>query len=272
MTEAEEKQGVKQERQLALVDGKGAFVARKFSAIFKKIALNSAAHNRSFRIAGHDYEALLDDMVRIESYAYVRSLVNYNKTKTDTLALAFDDEVKRAANAFDVDLGDLREKLRTMTGQRLRRSMDEIERRMNKTLAETSGAQLSVEQGRRTLLRRLKEMGVTASSPGYIDTLVRTHAQIAYNGALWVRTQADPSVWGYKYWTRRDERVRPSHRRKHGVTKKKDDAWWKTNWPPNGWNCRCQPIVIFEKGRETQKPADDEQDEGFGFNAGEDLL
>lgn len=272
MTEADEKQGVKQERELALVDGKGALVARRFSAIFKKLAVKSAEQKRSFVVGNEDYETLLDEMVRIESYAYVRSLVNYNKIKTASLALAFDDEVKRAANAFDVDLGDLREKLKTITGQRLRRSLSEVERRMNKTIAEVSAQQLPVEKGRRKLLGRLKEMGVTASSPAYLDTLIRTHSQIAYNGALWVTTQQDPSVWGYKYWTRRDERVRPTHRRKHGVTKKKDDPWWKKNWPPNGWNCRCQPIVVFEKGRETRKAVDSETDEGFDFNAGEDLL
>lgn len=41
------------------------------------------------------------------------------------------------------------------------------------------------------------------------------------------------------YQTAGDSRVRDSHRALDGVKRPVDDDFWKTYYPPNGWNCRC---------------------------------
>lgn len=41
------------------------------------------------------------------------------------------------------------------------------------------------------------------------------------------------------YQTAGDDRVRPSHVALDGIVKPMDDTFWNTNYPPNGWNCRC---------------------------------
>lgn len=43
-----------------------------------------------------------------------------------------------------------------------------------------------------------------------------------------------------RYVTKRDGRVRDSHRLLDWVVKKVDDQFWKIYYPPNGWNCRCR--------------------------------
>lgn len=41
-----------------------------------------------------------------------------------------------------------------------------------------------------------------------------------------------------------DTHVRPDHRRWHGSVLPVDDEWWKTHYPPNGWNCRCTVMSL----------------------------
>lgn len=41
-----------------------------------------------------------------------------------------------------------------------------------------------------------------------------------------------------------DTHVRPDHRRWHGTVLPVDDDWWKTHYPPNGWNCRCTVMSL----------------------------
>ena len=56
----------------------------------------------------------------------------------------------------------------------------------------------------------------------------RAKAQYALEGDIYLR-----------YIALQDGLTRPSHLRMHGVTLHRDDPFWNTNYPPNGWNCRC---------------------------------
>jgi hypothetical protein len=62
-------------------------------------------------------------------------------------------------------------------------------------------------------------------------------------------------LWGYRYETAADERVRPSHMAMQGVTLPADDPFWKKNYPPNGWNCRCTAIAVYERQPIVRPPA-----------------
>ncbi|MBD5164586.1 phage minor head protein [Helicobacter sp.] len=56
----------------------------------------------------------------------------------------------------------------------------------------------------------------------------RAKAQYALEGEIYLR-----------YIALQDGLTRPSHLKMHGVTLHRDDPFWETNYPPNGWNCRC---------------------------------
>ncbi|WP_297814065.1 phage minor head protein [uncultured Helicobacter sp.] len=56
----------------------------------------------------------------------------------------------------------------------------------------------------------------------------RAKAQYALEGEIYLR-----------YIALQDGLTRPSHLRMHGITLRRDDPFWETNYPPNGWNCRC---------------------------------
>ena len=51
-----------------------------------------------------------------------------------------------------------------------------------------------------------------------------------------------------RYVTKRDEKVRSSHRLLDWVVKKADDKFWHIYMPPNGWNCRCRVEKLQSSG------------------------
>lgn len=57
-----------------------------------------------------------------------------------------------------------------------------------------------------------------------------------------------------RYVTVGDSVVRPSHRVLNGIRKPKRDPFWKTYYPPNGWNDRCDVVEEISG----YKPAGDE--------------
>jgi SPP1 gp7 family putative phage head morphogenesis protein len=75
-----------------------------------------------------------------------------------------------------------------------------------------------------------------------------------------------------KYVTAGDERVREEHRGLDGTIKRKDDPFWRTWYPPNGWNCRCDVIELVSSELGEVEPAflPDKQPLMFKNNVGID--
>jgi SPP1 gp7 family putative phage head morphogenesis protein len=147
---------------------------------------------------------------------------------------------------------------------------------------------LHVAAGKARLRDTFKAIGLTPSSSYALENQFRTQIQMAYGAGRW-NVNRDPDVdgilWGYEYVTVGDTRVRPEHAGMDGVTLHKNDPFWATNFPPNGWSCRCQAIEIFDgppEGGEQLPPTSfstfqDGQpitvtpgaDDGFQFNPGD---
>lgn len=62
------------------------------------------------------------------------------------------------------------------------------------------------------------------------------------------------------------ERKRPLHLSWVGTTLPVDDAWWRTHYPPNGWNCKCSVRQVGDReagrlhsqyGRDKAPPLDE---------------
>lgn len=115
------------------------------------------------------------------------------------------------------------------------------------------------------------KLGVTSENGYFYETLIRTQTQLAYQGAAWQQynePDVDEILWGYEYITVGDGRVRAAHEDMDGVTLPKLDPFWRTNWPPNGYNCRCSALPVFEPTRIRRAGSNTEPDKGFAFNSG----
>lgn len=72
-----------------------------------------------------------------------------------------------------------------------------------------------------------------------------------------------------QYNTAGDKRVRAGHQKLDGVTLPIDDPFWDTNYPPNGWGCRCDVRQVAGPAVEPDElPTEQEQPKLFRFNTG----
>jgi len=152
-----------------------------------------------------------------------------------------------------------------------RRFSAEAERAAQQAVHKIVAEGQHVRQGMATLREGLASAGV-GPQPYLLETLVRTQVQMAYSAGRYAELQdpaLDEIVWGYEYSTVGDGRVRPAHAALDGSKLAKDDPRWSEIWPPNGFNCRCDTIEIYDKGT-PQYPPDTVQIAGQQVRPGAD--
>jgi SPP1 gp7 family putative phage head morphogenesis protein len=94
------------------------------------------------------------------------------------------------------------------------------------------------------LIRRGFERKPDGSSWRF-DTIYRTNVQSAYmNSKLEQLEEVKQTFEYWQYDSISDSRTRPSHKALDGKILRADDPFWKTHFPPNGFNCRCSIIPI----------------------------
>jgi SPP1 gp7 family putative phage head morphogenesis protein len=84
-------------------------------------------------------------------------------------------------------------------------------------------------------------------SKGYRDwragVIYDTNLRMAYQSGHWKQMQKTADSRPYlEYSAILDGKTRPLHREWHGTILPIDHPWWKTHYPPNGWNCRCTVV------------------------------
>lgn len=126
------------------------------------------------------------------------------------------------------------------------------------------------------------------------------NTRMAYSSGRWQQAQRLKATRPYgRYVDVHDARTRPEHYAWHDIVLPIDHPWWKTHWPPNGWNCRChaqslserdlkryglkvtlEPPAIEMEPREVRAPDGSIEtvwtpkgiDTGFGYNPGDSWL
>lgn len=79
------------------------------------------------------------------------------------------------------------------------------------------------------------------------EVIFRTNIQSAYQAGRYTEMkQATDNTPYWQYIAIMDVRTRPSHAALHGKVLRADDPFWKTNYPPNGYNCRCRVRALSE--------------------------
>jgi len=162
-----------------------------------------------------------------------------------------DAELKRVAEAYGNEAARV-----------LRAASASVERAAQKAVAEIVEKQMHVSEATAYLRDRLAAAGFSDHRPYLFETLARTEIQLAYAAGreeMYAQPDVDAALWGFVYVTAGDDRVRPNHAALDGVTLPKDDLLWDSISPPNGFNCRCQKIPVFD-AEETRAPEDMEID------------
>lgn len=176
------------------------------------------------------------------------------------------------------NIAELQKKYNTLAFDVITKTSDTIKKELSGTIEKLVSEGAHVREAKKILGAKFDELGVRPASKFQLETIFRTQSQIAFAAGKWQSERHDPFIynhlWGYRYVTAGDDRVRPAHAILDGVTLPKGDQFWQEFYPPNGWNCRCQAIPLFEvttivhphlimPGGERVRP-----DKGFRYNAG----
>lgn len=222
------------------------------------------------------YEPLLKSMMilHLKGIKFAQSLVpriNFSQRLDNILnRLADPATIRRLSRRYQTQV------LRTLYAD-----ADGFEKEIRGFVTDLVRSGVPVRRGVRELNNKFESLGISQRSPHRLENLYRTQSQIAHNAGRWQQDQ-DPLIqeilWGYRYATVGDARVRDTHAALEGTTLPKEDPFWNQFWPPNGYQCRCVAIPIFERV-EIQVPPSVVPgtntrivpDAGFAFNPGQML-
>lgn len=108
------------------------------------------------------------------------------------------------------------------------------------------GVRLAIEKGS-TLADFKEEAGEILTRPWHRETVFRTNVLAAYGKGHFDRAQELRELRPYaRYSAVMDGRTRPSHAALHGRIYPLEHPFWKTYWPPWGYNCRCGVTTISQ--------------------------
>jgi len=79
-----------------------------------------------------------------------------------------------------------------------------------------------------------------------LRNIFKTNTRVAYNVGRYRQQRTLQGAVYWRYSAVLDNKTRPIHSQRHGKILHRDDAWWSTNYPPNGWGCRCK-VMAFTK-------------------------
>lgn len=104
--------------------------------------------------------------------------------------------------------------------------------------------------GKKTVIDELtgEEREIQLGSPRRLSIIFETNLRMSYMAGKFqamMRVKEDRPWW--RYVTIGDSHVRAAHRPWHGMILRWDDPWWRTHFPPNGFNCRCSVMNLSDR-------------------------
>jgi len=265
VTKAERNRAIRQARETARFERKSAEAATRLGFRIQSKVL------RAFRrrdlteirpIIETEFRTVTPVMVEAMTIAYLVGLDRIKEvgTRPATVAAALGGvappihtgALKYYYKRLNVDpkrLRDIQGNMEKQAVVMLRRLEDGVNRGVDRAVTRGIQEGLTTREGTALLREEFANRGIVPFNSFEFETQFRTATQLAYSAGTWDAAH-DPAVdeilWGYKYVTVGDDRVRPEHAALEDTVAKKDDPIWGAIWPPNGWNCRCQVIYLFE--------------------------
>lgn len=274
VTALERRTAIRQAQAVERATVAGKLETAKFLDGVRRKAIATYKRGGVFDIRGQlltQVELIRDAMV----HAHLLSEVNRRGL---ALSNVYTQAIANLQKLLDLDtVRELQDLYETRALRVLNDAADHIEIQLRTVVNDLVKNGAPVRRAVIALNKAFANLGITPGNSFQIESIYRTQVQLAYSAGQWQQAQDpvyDEIIWGYKYVSVGDSRVRPIHEALDGVTLPKNDPFWQTFWPPNGYGCRCQAIPIFEQREEVRPPNTFEgqqvlPDEGFRFNPGE---
>ena len=166
--------------------------------------------------------------------------------------------------------------------------LDQVEA-VRRSMIEAMEKGVPLREWKKTIGQTLDAAGFTGERPLRLETIFRTNVQSAYMAGRYGEMTAMADTFPYwQYSAVNDGRTRPAHRALSGKVYPAEHPFWKTWYPPNGFNCRCSVKALTraqveDRGLAVETEIPDEidtasgpvrivPDQGFSTNVGKDWL
>lgn len=105
-----------------------------------------------------------------------------------------------------------------------------------------------------------------------LKTIYNTNMRTAYAKGRY-EAQIDSDAEYFYYASLLEGNRRPLHKAKHGTLLPKTDPWWNTNYPPNGWGCKCKvrsytKQEVLKRGLKVSQRPENIADKDWAYNPG----
>lgn len=107
-------------------------------------------------------------------------------------------------------------------------------------LTDKNGNVRSYEQFEKDILKLNEKYNTN-----YLEAEYQFAVSSSQSAANWADLQDDTDRYWLQYRTAGDERVRVQHAQLNNTTLPKDDPFWFSYYPPNGWRCRCVAVEVL---------------------------
>ncbi len=231
-------------------------VQRQASIALRKVLTAFRKGNDPILAVKDSFLAMSEVLRDAMTVAYMYGMRRSRLLVTDRLGVAFSVYVgaeKFIGNRLSMtpeQLDTLKETFEASAVQVMSGVTPAIEQSLQNSIGTIVKEGMHVREGIQELEKAFIRNGLHPRNSFTLEAIMRTQTQIAYQSGRYAQDQ-DPDIqeilWGYRYVTVGDTRVRDSHALLDGVTLPKDNVFWEVNWPPNGWACRCQAIPVFEE-------------------------
>lgn len=248
-------QAVRMDLDMRKVEEAGVAASQRCLARIRSGFMRSLASGGHYRFSAQ--AELLNHLVPVmaKTLAFAdlmgqrRAMINWRETGLEPIALDRFSEVQKMIR--DAGLGRDMTKVQRGYARRVYKMMRDAGAKIDAvtrgTVANLIATNEPMGRGSAILQATLNKLGVGDYSQSQIETIYATEVARAYHTG---RRQMDMrrwnDIWGFRYVTMRDDRVRPTHASWEGTVLKKGNRFWKTHFVPCGWNCRCQIVTIYK--------------------------
>lgn len=192
--------------------------------------------------------------------------------KRSVIRLDFNEIQEVLERQLHTDSKALNELYSTRAFTILNGASDAIEGELRKEIGALISEGATVRTGIDTLRTKFDNLGLSPVKDHVLETIFRTNLQLSNQAGQYLGYK-DPAIdeilWGFRYDAVNDDRTREAHQILHNTVLPKSDPFWTRFWPPNGWNCRCNVIPLFEPEKSKRPTEEVEPDAGFNFNPGQ---
>ncbi len=182
----------------------------------------------------------------------------------------FEDKIVLLPEQYKKLIAEAKAKAFSVSGVAKMDILDDLFSSLDKSLTEG----VSYGEWKKSIKDIMQKRGWDGLAPYRLENIFRTNVQTAYQAGHYARQMdaaGDKPYW--QYVAVMDSRTRPSHASMNGKVLLYDHPWWKQNYPPNGFACRCTVIALSRVEMERDnlkdmKKAPDIFDKGWGHNPG----